>query len=90
MSTPSPVIAAHLGDQENVKSINFSEILLSRNREKLNENFTEPSLIYIKHISESHGNVYKINIGKSDRISNISDEFIIKRIHPLLFVPLFY
>ena len=52
-----------------LKCINFSDILLFRNREKLNENFTELSLIYIKQITKI--------IGKSDRISDISDEFLI-------------
>ena len=42
-----------------LKSINFSEILLFRNREKLNENFTELSFIYIKQTSESHGKLLK-------------------------------
>ena len=40
----------------------FSEILLFRNREKLNENFTELNLIYIKQISESHGKLLKLSL----------------------------
>ena len=45
-----------------LKSIHFSEIWLFRNREKLNENFTELSLIYIKQISESHGKLLKLSL----------------------------
>ena len=45
-----------------LKSINFSEILLFRNREKLNENFTGLSLIYIKQNSESYGKLLKLSL----------------------------
>ena len=51
----------------------FRNIVPSKQR-KLNENFTELSLIYIKQISESHGKLLKLS-RENHTESQISDEF---------------